>query len=647
MPQATDIQLLLIEDNPGDARLIREMLLGNPNQRVRVQHASTLRDGLALLTEHAFDIVLLDLSLPDSHGEETLTKVVEANQPVAVVVLTGNNDEELGLRAVKMGAQDYLPKTDVDARLLMRSLRYAIERYRIEATVRESEREYSSLINDVFNTSMVAVLILDRQYNVVWCNAATEIYFGIPRERLLGRDSRLLIDTELKCVFADPDDYSQRLLDAYSSGAFTDRFECHVTPDLTREERWLEHWSQPIRDGMYEGGRIEQYTDITDRKMLEIAEEEQRKFAEALRDTAALLSSTLDLDEVLGRMLNKLKRLIPHGSASVVMAEANGLWVAQQRNDPARDTQEMEAAHQLQLEPSAHLDQMRLTGQAVLVDDLQTEPDPDTREAARRANIRSYLGAPIRLQNETIGYLNVFDTRAGFFTTEDSGRLAAVAKLAAIAIQNARLYQQSQELAAVEERQRLARDLHDSVSQTLFTCRTMAETALRRWDKDPARARELTQEVYDLTVTALAEMRILLLELRPAALTNISLKQLFEQYLKPIQDRRRFTLHMSVAEIAPLPPDVQIALYRIVQEALNNIDKHAHARQVEVLADDHADRVEVAISDDGTGFDPTGVAATSLGLGIMRERAESIGATLTIESAIGHGTRITVVWRKS
>ncbi|MBE0689825.1 MAG: response regulator, partial [Anaerolineae bacterium] len=291
------MRLLLIEDNPGDARLIREMLRDQPD--VTITYVETLEEGFKASKESAFDIALLDLSLPDSSGVETVLRVSADLPDLPIVVLTGLDDEDLGIEAVQAGAQDYLVKGDTDAKLLRRALRYARERHQIDVVVRRNEQEYRSLIDDVFDTSMVAVLILDRDFAVVWANEATEVYFGVPREELLGEDKRRLIDDKLKCIFADPDDYASRLLKAYAEESYTDRFECHVQPAANRGERWLEHWSQPIRDGMYRGGRIEQYTDITDRKKAEIAEQEQRRFADALRASAEALTSTLELEVVL------------------------------------------------------------------------------------------------------------------------------------------------------------------------------------------------------------------------------------------------------------------------------------------------------------------------------------------------------------
>jgi signal transduction histidine kinase/CheY-like chemotaxis protein len=644
---ANTVSVLLIEDNPGDTRLIQEMLRDSHDEVFTIVNATTLSEGLAHLRETTFDVVLLDLSLPDSFGVDTLVTVHDAHPHTAIVVLTGYADQKLGVNAVQAGAQDYLVKGDTDSKLLVRSLRYAIERHRVDEALRRSEEEYRSLIDDVFDTSVVAVLILDRNFSVVWCNEVTQVYFGIDREHLLGRDKRELVDDQLKCIFADPDDYARKLLDAYEKMAFTDRFECHVLAGLDREERWLEHWSQPIRSGMYAGGRIEQYTDITNRKRFEFAEYEQRQFAEALRDIAALLISTLDLDEVLDRILNNIEYVVPHDIANIMLRDAGRAYIARHRNTH-HDTPRQIDGRRIDPEKVPVLQEMIHTGGPVIIGDISiTDTWPLLDEVAiDHKAVQAYVGVPITLQDEIMGFINVFSTQSDFFDIEDAERLSAFAEQAAIALQNARLYRKSQELAAIEERQRLARDLHDSVSQTLFTCSAMAESALRQWQINPDRAHDLLQEVHQLSVTALAEMRVLLLELRPTTLTQVSLKQLFLQYLQPIQVRRHLEISLDINTEMTLPPDVQIALYRITQEALNNIDKHAQASHVTISVSDLGDDLALRIRDNGQGFNLHNLPATSLGLGIMRERAEAIGASFEIESQPGHGTCIHVIWPK-
>ncbi|MCC6616370.1 MAG: response regulator [Anaerolineae bacterium] len=636
------MRLLLIEDNLGDARLIREMLRDQAD--VAITHVETLEEAVDACRDATCDMALLDLSLPDSSGVETVLRLSADLPHLPIVVLTGSDDEELGIEAVQAGAQDYLVKGDTDAKLLRRALRYARERHQIETVLRRSEQEYRSLIDDVFDTSMVAVLILDHDFTVVWANEATEIYFGVPREELLGEDKRKLIDSKLKCIFADPDDYAARLLKAYDEGSFTDRFECHVMPTANRDDRWLEHWSQPIRDGMYVGGRIEQYTDITDRKKAEMAEQEQRRFADALRESAEALTSTLELDAVLDRILVNIARVVPNDAANVVLIDENDdMHIERSRGGDAIKTQELMLLRQ----PLAHtpiLHTMLQNHQPITISNLT---DSDLQDALRPTDrVQSYAGAPIIVQGEGIGFINIFSHEREAFQQDALDRLSAFADQAAVAIQNAQLYQRSKELAAIQERQRLARELHDSVSQTLFSSQTMAEAALRQWRANPQRARSLLDEVYRLLVNALAEMRILLLELRPSTLTQVGLKQLFEQYLQAQVGKQDIAIRLDIDEIPALLPDVQIALYRIVQEAVNNVIKHAEARNVTVSARMLGDLLELVVQDDGKGFASAEARSTSLGLGIMRERAEGIDAALEVNSSQGHGTRVVVTWRK-
>ena len=639
-----EIQILLVEDNSDDARAIQTMLAENTEENIHIDLVSTLADAYNCVEQNDYHVILVELSLPDSEGLDTLINLEAEVVDTPIIVLTGNEDHGLGIEAVQAGAQDYLLKSDANGTILIRSIRYAIERNQSAIAIRKSESEYRSLIDDVFDTSMVAVLILDRDFRVVWCNESTEAYFDIERERLLGRDKRKLIDEELKCLFADPDDYSARLMRSYEDGSFTERFECQVIPEGDRDERWLEHWSQPIRDGMYAGGRIEQYNDITDRKKYELAERDQRQFAEALRDINMVLTSSLELEDVFQHILSTLERIIPHDAATISLIEEEQYQAVHQQSNGTRDTQERIAVQNFHVNFSAYAGIMLTTGQPLVVSDMQTDQTLET--AVLYANVRSYVGCPILLQEEIIGFIHLLAEDAGFFSDDDAERLVAFSRLAAIAIQNARLFAKTKQLAVHEERQRLARDLHDSVSQTLFTCRAMSESAVKRWTTDPNRAYELMQDVNQLTMTALSEMRILLLELRPITLDQISLKDLFEQYLKPIQVRRDFELSIKIDETPQLPPPVKLALYRITQEALNNIDKHAQAKQVEVYATNSDEEITLMISDDGIGFKHEHVVSTKLGLRIMKERAEEINAQIQIDSEPQTGTCIQVVWDK-
>ena len=153
------------------------------------------------------------------------------------------------------------------------------QRKRAEEALRESEERYRSITDDVLDSSAVGICILDTAFRVVWVNRSLERYFGIRRDEVVGKDKRHLIRQRIKDTFEDPEGFAGKVLATYDDNTYIENFECHVLPTGEREERWLEHWSQPTGSGLYAGGRIEHYTDLTERKR---TEEELQKAREEL-----------------------------------------------------------------------------------------------------------------------------------------------------------------------------------------------------------------------------------------------------------------------------------------------------------------------------------------------------------------------------
>jgi signal transduction histidine kinase len=302
----------------------------------------------------------------------------------------------------------------------------------------------------------------------------------------------------------------------------------------------------------------------------------------------------------------------------------------------------------------------------VIVEDADADPRV-ARWIVEPEGIHSFMHVPIKISGQVFGVFNVNYAQPHAFGSEELRLFTALAQRAALVIENAQLYGRAQELAVVEERSRLARDLHDAVTQTLFSASLIADVLPRLWERDPQVGRVRLEEVRQLTRGALAEMRTLLLELRPAALVEAEMNELLRQLAEALRGRVRVPVTVEVDRECPLPPEVKVALYRIAQEELNNVAKHANASQVAVSL--HSSplsrpgkeagcegaplslpgrgggvRVEMIIRDDGHGFDPHSVPPDHLGLGIMRERAEAINARLTIQSEVGRGTEVVVVW---
>ena len=200
--------------------------------------------------------------------------------------------------------------------------------------------------------------------------------------------------------------------------------------------------------------------------------------------------------------------------------------------------------------------------------------------------------------------------------------------------------------AVAAERNRLARELHDAVTQTLFAASLIAEVLPDLWDMDEVEARKSTEELRQLTRGALAEMRTLLFELRPAALSQARLCDLIKQLSEAVMGRKGLPICLNISGDCEIPCDIKVEMYRIVQESLNNIVKYARATQVEINVWLEANHVHMEIKDNGIGFDSANVKPSSLGLRIMRERAEAIHAQLQVTSHPGTGTTVSLDWHK-
>lgn len=282
------------------------------------------------------------------------------------------------------------------------------------------------------------------------------------------------------------------------------------------------------------------------------------------------------------------------------------------------------------------------TNAAVRIDDLQRELDyGHTDEQAR-----SKLCVPISASGRVLAILNLESERVGAFTGEDVSVLQTAADMLANAIESARRYRRAQEAAVLEERSRLARDLHDSISQQLFSMTLTAQAARAQLSKNPERTGAQLERLQETATAALTEMRALIFQLRPPGLAEQGLSGALQRYVAALGRREGLAVNLSIAGDERNARGVDLALYRIVQEALNNVVRHAHACAVEIDLSIQPDVIQLRIKDDGCGFDPAAVQPSGgqhLGLVGMRERAAELNGMLAITSQPGQGTEIVVV----
>ncbi|MGW5125682.1 GAF domain-containing sensor histidine kinase [Streptomyces sp. NPDC004069] len=279
--------------------------------------------------------------------------------------------------------------------------------------------------------------------------------------------------------------------------------------------------------------------------------------------------------------------------------------------------------------------------------DLREDPRFEGWPAAH-PEMSDFIGLPIRDGDEVIGALflankNCERPQGGCgFTEEDEELLAILAQHAAIALTNARLYERSRELTIAEERSRLAHELHDAVSQKLFSLRLTAQAATALVDRDPARAKGELQQVAALAAEAVDELRAAVVELRPAALDEDGLVATLRNQIQVLDRAHSARVTFTTRGIRALPAAQEEAMLRVAQEALHNALRHAWADHVDVALDRRDCGAVLRITDDGAGFDPKAVrrAGRHLGLVSMRDRASGVGGRLTVESAPGKGTAI-------
>ncbi len=266
---------------------------------------------------------------------------------------------------------------------------------------------------------------------------------------------------------------------------------------------------------------------------------------------------------------------------------------------------------------------------------------PEDDAAARYTEI----AVPVRTKDAVLGVLDVRGGVEGTMDESDIFTLQILADQVAVAIENARLYEAGQRLAVSEERNRLARDLHDSVTQELFSMTMIAGALPVLMERNPAAARERLHRLHDLARGALAEMRALLFALRPAALEDEGLVSAIQKHAAAFQHREGVVVQLNLEVEDRLPHAVEEALYRVVQEALNNVAKHAHATAVTIALAVRDGRVCLTVTDSGAGFvlaPDGGPAGTTLGLRGMRERVELLHGSFAVRSTPGEGTTIHV-----
>jgi signal transduction histidine kinase len=355
--------------------------------------------------------------------------------------------------------------------------------------------------------------------------------------------------------------------------------------------------------------------------------------SESLQKTTRGLLEKLNLDEVLEIVSIEACQLTgATGCAVLLLEDQDWLNVTISTGHPLRVLDRLPVTDSLE-------------GKAVqesipqIINDFEEQLQADQHHP----DIESILVVPLSAKETIIGVLDVVNKPGGF--KEDDLRIMHIfAAQAAIAIENARLRKQAQKLAVMEERQRLARDLHDSVTQALYSLKLYADaTQLALSAGKTSVASENLVELSNMAREAMLDMRLLIFELHPPILEKEGLVTALKTRLEAVEARSGIQTRFEVVGECRLPLAIETELYRLAQEALTNAVKHAKAQQVSIWMNCDEQQICLEVSDDGVGFDTQSISQSG-GLGIqgMMERVKQLDGELTIDSAPGKGTSVRV-----
>ncbi len=373
----------------------------------------------------------------------------------------------------------------------------------------------------------------------------------------------------------------------------------------------------------------EQVAVAIENARLHQSDQDRQRELQMLLDVAATANSSLNLDEMLATTLDLLVAMVGASRAGVSLLDEESGQLTPSILRPERDVDPEEMAKIMQ------------ASQAVIESGELMYVNPNTSKGFLEPGAL----VPIQIRDRKLGMLGIIGKQGSEFSQSQLALFKSIADQLGVAIENARLFQHAEDAAISAERNRLARDLHDAVSQTLFSASLIADVLPKLAETNPEVVKQKLEELRILTRGALSEMRTLLFELRPTALADTDLHDLIGHQVNAFNARTRMHVDYQFNCKDNPPTDVKEAFYRITQEAFNNIAKHADATRVSITLDCSIDNSELVIQDNGIGFEKDKASSDGLGLGIMRERALNISAEIDIQSKIHAGTRLRLYWQ--
>ena len=602
------IRVLLIEDNPADARLIGIMLAEATSLSFRFSWVDNLTEGIARIRSSEVDVVLLDLGLPESTGLETLERLRAGTRVPTLVVLSGLTDEGVAVQALRSGAQDYLVKGQVDSALLIRAIRYAIERNQAEEALRQAHAELETRV--VERTAELADALASLRLREQELRALVE---HTP-------DVVTRYDSECRRTYANP-------ALARELGAAPKSLLGYRPTELAEmPAAQAERYEQQIRKVLASGN------DASVDVMLRHASFQFRLVAE--RDVNGTIASVLAIGRDVTEMMDtqrQLTTLLENLPDMVLRFDRRGRC--------------------LYVNPAVARVFGRLartfTGKTLRV--LGLDPQGLMESALRRA-IEEASPNVVEVPWSGPDGERFFEFRH-MPETDESGRVTSVLGIAREVTERKRAEQLvrdftfRREAAREEERKHIARELHDEFGQILSALRLEVAALRMRFAQEHPVVAERAARMLVLVDSVIRVQRDLVSSLRPVVL-DMGIGPALEWLVSEFAEHSGVSCELQMSETQlDLDADQTTMVFRIVQESLTNVARHAQARRVTVTLAQRLGGYALTVQDDGKGFDPRAERnPKSLGLIGLHERAQMLGGRISISSADNAGVRIAVTF---
>jgi signal transduction histidine kinase/DNA-binding response OmpR family regulator len=678
-------RVLIIDDDVLIQDLLRACLAPRGYQMV---FAGRGQEALELLKSGQFAVAILDIMLPEINGMEILRRVQGQIPETEIIVLTGHASLETAIEAIRLGAYDYITKPfSID--VVRSTVKRAIDKQRLQtrlAAIQDLSHEMA-LSLDVAQVAKATLDIVERvlelEHGELWLINEEQGYLypvvirgarkdRLPRLLLHGEKGITVVVAREGTALYVPDTQQDP---RYLNFGTTNRSELAVPLKVKErvigvlnvesvevdafnysDERLLSTLAAQAAIAI-ENARLYEsiQQELTERKRAEKEIMQRNRELAALNEIGQAITSSLDLQETLTLITSHTARLLDVMGASLILvdeADDNLLFVAGTGGDA-----DSMLGRRLAIDQGI-VGWVVQHGEPLLVADVTQDPrwfSGFDQEGVFTTH--SILCVPLQSKGHTIGALEAINKKNGSFDQDDLWLLSSLAAPAATAIENARLFEQvqagrkqlqalSRRLVDVQEAERghISRELHDETGQALSSI-LLGLSLLEREAKDPEAVLSRATELESIVDDVLENLHRLAMNLRPASLDHLGLVPALEQYAETFGRQHNLTAAFEAVGIEEkrLPPAIETTLYRIVQEALTNVSRHAQASHVDVLLERRGDQVVTIIEDDGIGFDPKqAMRSGRLGLFGMQERVEMLSGTLIIESAVGKGTTVFV-----